>query len=76
MCVLQCTLQLAFGPTLYQGLLAAPRWPFILQQHNDSSEEQKKLITTERLSVLDGGYVHEPVCAGARVLGLLPVCGA
>lgn len=34
-----CTLQLAFGPTVYQGLLAAPRWPLIHPQHNDSLEE-------------------------------------
>lgn len=40
-CIFVRTLQLTFGLTVYQGLLAAPRWPLIHPQHNDSSEEQK-----------------------------------
>lgn len=43
-CVSECVyaLQLTFRLTVYQGLLAAPRWPLIHPQHNDSSEEQKE----------------------------------
>lgn len=41
-CAHVCTFLLTFGQTVYQGLLAAPRWPLIHPQHNDSSEEQKE----------------------------------
>lgn len=41
-CSCVCICVGTFGLTVYQGLLAAPRWPFIHPQHNESSEEQKE----------------------------------
>ena len=74
MCGCVC-MQLTFGLTAYQGLLATPRWPLIHPQHNDSSEEKKEAnhyIKTDCLRLRIRLYVCvlcTCVCVRARMSG-------